>query len=739
MPTKTFSVSACMPVIYSGGDGANPGDLHLPLGKWDPATGIGYSTRLLLKASISLSGMTSITAARLYLYQHTAAGWHAKGSGSVNAEGRRKTSDWSESSPGTSTATDEIYGGDSGTLVSGGFADDGGGPSAINNAAADGTLEYIDILTIARAWLDGSPNYGVMIFAADSSTDPSAACEFYSRRASGKVPYFWIEYETNTAPLAPTSLSPSGGETIHTGRTITFSGTRSDPDGGDLLNAYDLEVWNSGHSSKLLDHTSATVAAASAFSKALTLPSGSNADRLYEWRARTRDLAGVWGPWSGYQAFRPNTVPNTPAAPTVETDTLAPLIGGTFADPDPGNTPSRAQIHVERTSTGADLWLSGELTISATPWSIAYAGSALTWGEACRARIRTRDNLGGWSAWSSWRDFVPTQPLGPDNMTPRSLTTKANTLTPTLTVAHSVAFRNHELEVYAANSLSSTRLWAPAVGADYAAATSKAQAYAGTALAWGGTYYWRARIEGTDGVMSAWSALVPFYVNAEPSAPSSLAARDAAGAAAVESGGTALVTVLIPILEAEYQDPDLGPYADLPSSRVIEIYARNADGSAGALVHTNTLASPPYAVPMTYQVPAAVLVMGNSYLVRWRFADNAARLGPWSGYKPLRVTAAPTVTLTAPAAGAIVTDQTPLLDWAYASTAGKAQRTYEVRIWDLGPAGGPATEEVLAHDSGVILSADTAYLVPPGILADDRAYRWQIDVTDTDGLAGRLT
>ena len=737
MATKDFACTATLPVIYSGGDGANPGDLHMPIGKWDPATGIGYSCRALLKAPVSFAGMAAVTSAELRLYQHTAAGWHAKGSGSVNVEGRRKTSDWSESSPGTSTATDEIWGGDSGSLVSGGFTDDGGGSSAINNGAADGTVEVVDITSIAQAWFGGSPNYGLMLFAADSSTDPNDACEFYSRRASGKVPVIRITYSTNTAPNAPTGLNPSGGETVNTGRTITYSGTRSDPDSGDTIGAFEVEVWNSGHSTKL--QTSGTVTGSgSTFSRALTLPAGYNANAVYEWRARTRDAGGLWGPWSGYQTFRANTIPNTPAAPSVETDTLAPIITGTFVDPDPGNVPSQAEVHVERADTGADMWLSTGFAISSTPWTKTYAGSALAWSVAYRARVRVRDAYGAWSAWSSWRDFTPIQPVGPDSLSPRSTATKLNTLTPVLTVAHSVVFRNDEIEVYAANSLTSTKLWTKAPqGSDYAAVGSVNRTYAGTALAWGGTYYWRARTEGTDGVISAWSPLFPFYINADPQAPANLSARNAAGSAPVASAGVWLVTVTTPQLEAEFADPDLDAYSDRPSERIIEIAARNTDGSAGATVHTNTLAAPPYSVPMVYVVPGGVLTMGTAYLFRWRLKDDAGRQSPWSAYGQLRLTTAPALTLTAPANASSVVDQTPLLDWAYSSSAGKPQATYQVQLFDLGPIGAPA-DEVMVHDSGQLAGAASEYLLPAGILVDDHAYRWQVTARDTDGLAAVL-
>ena len=676
-----------MPVAESGP--ANPGDLHLPIGRWDPGTGISYVCRVLAKASLSFSGMTSITSARLYLYAHTASGWHANGSGSNTIYVRRKTADWSESSAGTSTATDEIWGGDGDALVESSIADDGDS-GAVNSDASDGSLVYVPITNTVREWFDGAANYGLVLLPpSDNAAD---AFEAYSRRVSGRVPYIWIEYETNTAPSAPTALNPSGNEVVHTGRTVTYSATRVDPDPGDGISKYEIFIYTDSLGTVLYHATHDPSGLLPSFSRAVTLPDGHDAGGpYYQWRVRTADQAGAWSPWSAYARFRPNSVPSTPPAPTVETDTLLPLITGSFSDPD-GNAPSGAKVQVDRPSPAAEMWLSGELPISATPWSVVYGGSVLAWGTKYRARVSVADTFGAFSAWGAWREFTPVQPIGPDNLTPRSTATKQNTITPVLTVGHSAQFRNDEVEVYAANSLSSTRLWQKVWdGADYALTLTKARPYAGTALAWGSTIYWRARIEDSSGVASGWSPLVPVYINAEPTAPTGLAARNAAGSAAVLSGGAYLVTTLTPVLEAEYADPDLVAYGDRPSERIVEVLARNADGSAGAVLHTNTLAAPPYASPMAYQLPAGVMAMDGRYLVRWRFRDDAARQSPWSANAEVRVTAAPTVTLVAPASGATITDQTPVLDWSYAGAGGKPQTSYRVEVLEIvaGGAGMP--------------------------------------------------
>ena len=536
------------------------------------------------------------------------------------------------------------------------------------------------------------------------------------------------------APNAPTGLQPTGGERVDTGRTITYTGNRSDDDSGDLLTAYQLEVWNSGHSTKVQSYSSGDYSPGySSWSRPLTLPSGWNADRVYEWRARTRDQGDLWGPWSGFQSFRANSVPNTPPAPSVETDTLAPVIGGTFSDPDPGAVLSHVEVHVERADTGTDYLAPTQYPKSAAPWTVTYAGSVLAWGTKYRARYRVRDSYGAWSAFGAWREFTPVQPVGPSAMTPRTESPRQMSLTPTLTIGHSAQFRNDEYEVYAGPSLTATRLvskvWA---GADYAATLTKAYPYPGpTPLAWGSTYYWRARIEDTSGVISLWSNLQPFRINALPTA-SVVTVTNPDGSEPPAPGGTAVVTAARPILVCPFEDPDLGE-GDAPSARVVEV-RRKDTGAALAGYPVTAGVTPDHTL-------ATDLVLEVVYEVRYGWRDAAGQPAgtyTYTAWREVRRSTAPTLALVAPAAGGTVPESTPLLDWTYASVPGKAQSAHQVLLYDLGPVGAPI-EEVQVHDSGVLGGPDTSYVVPPGIIEDGRQYRWTVTAVDSDGLVGVLT
>lgn len=820
MATGQWTCSDTLPVNYaadSGGDGsANPGDSHLPIGKWDPGTGLTWSGRALFKAPINFAGMTAINEARLYFRAHWTAGWHAHGTSVASLHAARKTADWNEASGG-STGTDEIWGGSYSYLVSTDFAAVEFGDEAANlGNLVEGTWYYAVITQIVRRWFEGQPNYGILVFNATSGANAAYAKEFYSRRVGGSEPYIWIDYATNTAPNAPTGLSPTGSAVVHTGTTITYSGTRSDPDGGDYITAVQILLYLDDGTTLIDDWTTYPGGTPTSFSIGRSLPGGRYANAYYRWAARTRDSAGVWGAYSAQQRFKANTVPNMPSTPTVPTNTLTPSISGGFSDPDPGDSLAAIQIWVILdASPFTTMWDSGEVAKSGSTWAQTYAGSALSWGTAYRAVARTKDANGGWSEWSPWSLFTPTQPTGPDNCSPVSTASKQNTLTPTLTIGHSANFRNDQLQVRSAPAGGGTLLWDKVWdGADYAATASKARTYAGSALAWGSTYWWRTQAElDPSGNITAWTDWFPFYINAQPTAPTVTVAN-----AVVSGTGVRVVTDSTPDLTCLFADPDKAPYGDAPSARRIEI-RRKSDQVAlsGYPVTTGTTE--------THTV-ATALTINTEYEVRWGYRDNAGEPAGsyvYSAWLTIKYSALPTVTVvdetgvtlatsaasddiidtasphgyavgnvvrftaltggaglstgvpyyvvatslgsttfrvastpggtplgftTDITAGTVVrqggpvspvVESTPVVDWTYAGSGGKAQYSYLVRVFDKGPTGALYPNEQEVYSSGEIISTATQHQIPDGELVNEHDYRWAVAVKDTDLLSYELT
>lgn len=601
--------------------------------------------------------------------------------------------------------------------------------------------------------------------------------------------------DANTAPNAPTSLSPTGNAVVSSGTAPVVSGTRSDPDSGDYITAYQIVVYEDNGTTIIQDTGKISVSGTpTTFSRTLAL---NGAHKYVKWKARTWDKKGVAGPYSAQQRFYANAVPATPAAPTVETDDLVPDISGSFSDP--GDTLAAVQIEVTlNASPYTSKWASGDLATSGTAWTKVYAGSALAWGTAYRARYRVKDSHGAYSSWSSWKSWTPVQPVGPDNNTPRTTNPRLSSLTPTLTVGHSVSFRNDEVQVNTKSDGTGTSLWYKTWdGADYAAVTSKARDYAGTTLSYGGTYYWRSRIENSsDGAISQWSAWHPIRINATPNSPSGL----------TPTGGVTLTT-LTPTLAWAFSDPD-ADQGDEQSAYTIEV--RN-NASPDALIATLTGAQSQSRV-----YDGAALTYETTYKWRIKTTDAMSREGAYSPYQVFKVSQPPSaaevtesaVTLatslaaddiidTAAAHGYIagnrvrfasltggaglsvgtdywviagnlgattfqvsttpggapvnfttditagsvtrmagpvtpVIESTPTLDWTFSSPGAKAQQSFRIRIYDRGPTGANYADEELVYDSQFITSAATQWDVPFGVLLDDHDYRWEVTVRDTD-------
>lgn len=520
MATKTFTVTKQMMSTQTssgtGGGAANPGDLHIPLGRWAPGTGLSWTSRALLYAPVSFSGMTSINEARLYLYAHTDAGFHARGDGgNAGLNARLKTTSWTESSAGTSTAVDEIWGGNGASLVQDNILGVLDATVSRDTHAADGSSMYVVITEIVKKWFNGDySNNGLMLWASDASSDPDNSFEFYSRHASsGLRPYIWIDYETNTTPNAPISLSPTGSQILNT-LTPTFSGTRSDDD-GDALNAYQIIVYEDNGTTVKWDSGTLT-GSGTTFSKVYA-GSALTGNTFYKWKARTRDVNGAWGAYSSQQRFKVNSTPNAPTRSIVETPltglkTLTPTFQLTHSDPDASDTKMTAyQIQVTKVSDGTVMWDSGSVGVSPSSASktVVYAGTALSWGETYQWRARTTDSNSATGSYSSYQQFVTHKTAVLTSLSPSAQTGIA--IEPTFVGSRGQAtdsLASVQIELYESDG--TTLLWDSTMSSSGVSTSGFSRAYSGTTLAFETQYKWRARATGAEGSVSEWSSLQTF-------------------------------------------------------------------------------------------------------------------------------------------------------------------------------------------------------------------------------------
>lgn len=121
----------------------------------------------------------------------------------------------------------------------------------------------------------------------------------------------------NQTPNAPVLTSPVG-TTIERTVVNRFAWDFSDPNAGDSQSEFSLQIRPQGDTALDVDVTVETIATFYDLSGS-TLVAGD-----YEWRVKTRDAAGLEGPWSGWTSF---TAADAPAGPTV----TAPTNGSTIS------------------------------------------------------------------------------------------------------------------------------------------------------------------------------------------------------------------------------------------------------------------------------------------------------------------------------------------------------------------------------------------------------------------------
>lgn len=609
----------------------------------------------------------------------------------------------------------------------------------------DGTWAFIDITTLFGYFLpasilraDGSAgggltNYGLSLRSFDE-TSTARTDEFYSDDyvTTGFRPQLVLTFATNTPPDAPTLTKPiadtdgNAGLAPVSGGTFTVSGSRNDADTGDYIKGVEVSIYSDATTNDVSPGTAIAnrqfVISGSPTSFSVAMPTtGLTIGTTYRAKVRTQDKDGAWGAWSllATSRFTPDTLPGAPSNLSQDSNTQTPNFYGSLVDPDSGATLSEVRIVVEQaTTTGGTVqkWDSGWTATGGTRFAIAYGGSTLDFGTQYRWYAQVRDNVGGQSPVSATVTWTPLALTGPDAMTPITVETKQNSLTPTLHVGNGGAFTNHRIEVSKFGD-GTGLLWQPALGSAYASTTGKDVTYAGAALTTGRIFYWRAQVLVGGVTWSEWSPWYPFYINAIPDAP--VGTVDNAGPSASSAfGDYVTVATTTPTLRFPFSDPDIGKgYTDAPTRREIQIV--RADTGANITGSPFVITS---GITATYTT--AALTDGVIYKARARYNDNANMQGPWSDYVLFKVTTPLTIT-----AGPAVdtTDPTPTLNW----TLSRPQRQYRALVFDQANGN-------LVWDSGVVVTATQSAVVPGDILDTGHTYRWTVTAWDVDMLSAVL-
>ncbi|MGD8807145.1 MAG: DNRLRE domain-containing protein [Chloroflexota bacterium] len=349
---------------------------------YDPLT--YQAERSLIKFNISsIPTGAQIQNAELQLYQNSATPIPDPHFGGLfSIEARYLAADWNESTI-TWNSSNPIWGDAIGV-----------GELTVNLG-----VKTADATEIVRAWYSGArPNYGVQL-QGDESPDRGRQRNFDAKEKSGYRPRLLVTYIIYSDTCPPTtnlnSLPAWSPASFNVSWSGTDCGSGGNPPSG-IANydvQYSTDGWNWNNWKTGTKNTSGTF-------------NGSNGV-TYWFRARATDNSGNVGAWSGSKSTRVDSV-----APTAAIN--LPGIGGN----DGYNFPSFMVFWSGSDALSGLQSYEGQLRLAEGSWETRTfpPTQASTWvtgltvGKTYELRIRSFDNAGNASAWSSTTTFIVNDP-----------------------------------------------------------------------------------------------------------------------------------------------------------------------------------------------------------------------------------------------------------------------------------------------------------------------------------------
>ena len=758
MPTQTYACSADASAL-KGGNGTNYTSDWNGTGYMTPigvtSTGTYVFRGMMHFSSFSTSGITSISAAELQLnYYHS-------GTSANNAV----------NSGNSSTRSVEVYLAPSSIINAGsgssfpatGWTNYSGytyeskavgyltTPSAsvtVSGVKADGADINIDVTSLMQYVL-ANPSFtfrGFVLKIDDESASSTSSCvQFYAIDSSvpGNDPVLSVTYNSNTAPNAPTNLSPTGGG-FTTSKVL--SATFSDPDSGDSLSAYQVQISTGSAFSTILYDSGEVVGTGTSISHTHTAALTYNT--TYYWRVRTKDAAGLFGAYSdGTASFKPNTKPNTPSNLTPSggliVSSLTPTFSGSSSDPDSGDSLALARILLYRSSDNRLEWDSGDFASGVASFTKIFGSGGTTYNNlsldtAYYWTALVKDSNGASSSTSSSATFT-TYASGVGEMTP-SVTAGngwVKTLTPSFNFVTPVNMNQYWIRLYDTNG-TLIRTIGPTAVSPVATTLSAAYVYAGApALEFGNRYQWTAQFRDTNNVTQSESAKEVFWTNAAPVANNIFPANNQA------------VTSINPAIQVGFADQDLSNgFADSPTALSIEVssatdimYTMSKTASLSSV--SNALSQGASGVTTTAGAGGVTLTKNVQYKYRSRYTDNSTSsnaVGSYSEYVYFKPTDGPSAaykTTGGYTTGVADSDLTtgkinnalPELSYNFTGAFSKTQKSRRLRVIET------SSSNAIRYDSGFVLTSEVTLTVPDNIILNNATYKFEITVTDTDDIS----
>ncbi|MHB9139782.1 MAG: choice-of-anchor Q domain-containing protein, partial [Victivallaceae bacterium] len=546
----------------------------------------------------------------------------------------------------------------------------------------DGLTQTVTGSDVALDWSDSTDDDGVKqyeIQVADNagfsspqilnSTDSS---KIINSLADGS--YFWrVRGQDNNNNWGTWSTSGSfdvdiTAPDIPTGLTQTITGSDAALDWSDAtdnvtgVKQYQVELASDSGFSNIVDTQSLT--ASNADLSGLT-------DGSYYWRVRTQDNAGNWSNWSTSSSFNlDTTAPSIPDGLT-QTDNGGGSVSFDWNDSADTNGVAQYELRVDNNND----FSSPENTTTATVSSATITGIA---DGAYFWQVRSQDNSGNWSAWSTSGNVTidTTAPSVPDGMT--QTVTGSNVAFEWNDASDANGVAQYEMQVDNNNDFSSPEnTLTPAV--------SSANLNGMT----DGSYFWRVRTQDNFGNWSSWSTSGNFVIDITlPTTPDGLTQTS-------NGGGSVSFD-----------------WNDASDSSGIAQYQLQADNN-------NNFSSPEKNVTSATSDVTVTGILEGSYFWRVRAQDNAGNWSAWSTVSNLDVdTTAPAVPKSLIQ---VVSGNNVTFDWSDSTDARAGLKQYEMQVDNNNDFSSP--ENTLTP---AVSSADLSGMA-------DGSYFWRVRALDNAG------